>query len=167
MSASEGKNTATSRVDEARQKRDSLRAQLHHDLYNRLQSLESEQATLEATLRNDTAPTRGKTEAKIQELHKKINAARDEFVAHANTTVAEIDDEIATLESSAQARSAGSREKAEQSLNELKAGRNKLREKTAALRDAAGDRLKKASAEFNDVMAELTEKRNQGWVGIN
>ena len=165
--AGDAKATMVTRVERARRTRDTLRAQLHHDLCDRLQSLENEKSQLQTSLRGETAPARAKTEARIQELEKKIVASRDEFVAHADLTGAEFDDEIAALEASAQAISADARPTMEQQLNELKARRNTLREKTLALRNAAGDRLKKASAEFDEVMAELTEKRNQGMVGVN
>jgi len=76
-------------------------------------------------------------------------------------------EEISALETAARDGHSDARKKAEESVNDLKRRRDKLREKAAALRVATGGRLNKAATELDQVMSELTEKRNEGFVGLN
>ena len=165
--ASELKDDTAKRFSSAKAKRDTLRGKVHHDLYTQLQSLDAEKATLDASIRGQSGAARAKTQERVQEVEKKIGVARDELAAHADLTVDEIDDEIDTLEASSKGSQAEARQKADNALSDLKSRRDQLRDKAAALRVAAGDRLRQASAEFNKDMEELTEKRNQGYVGVN
>lgn len=165
--AADKKADATARVARARGERDALRARFHHDLYTQLQSLETEKEKLAAHARAQGGTARAKTEQRMHELQTKIDRTRDEFVAHADLTVDEIDDEIAALEAEAKPTRTDGRDKADRTVNQLKAKRDQLREKAADLRAAAGANLRKASDEFSDVMADLTYKRNEAMVGVN
>jgi len=165
--ADDRKTEIHSRVAKARDKRDTLRAQVHHDLYTQLQSLEAEKEKLSAAAHALTGTARAKTEERIREVETKLRVTRDEFVAHADLTLDEIDDELVALETKAKASRPEGRDKAQRTVNELKAKRDELREKAAKLRAATGASLKKASDEFDDVMADLTYKRNEAMVGVN
>jgi uncharacterized coiled-coil DUF342 family protein len=165
--AADAKDETASRLAKARSTRDTLRAQVHHDLFTELQSLESEQGKLAVTARAQTGPVGAKTEQRVHDLETRIGAVREEFVAHADVTLDEIDEEISALETAAKDGHSDARQKAEESVNELKGRRDELREKAATFRVATGERLNKATTEFDQVMSELTEKRNEGFVGLN
>ncbi|SRR6266567_1165737 len=165
--SADAKNKVASRLAKARSKRDTLRAQVHHDLVTELQSLESEKGKLADTARAQAGAVRAKTEQRVHDVETRIGVVREEFIADADVTLDEIDEEISALETAAKHGQSDARQKAEESMNELKGRRDKLREKAAALRVATGERLNKATTEFDQVMSELTEKRNEGFVGLN
>ena len=155
------------RLAQARAKRDTLRAKVNEDLTTRMQTLESEKAKLGDAMRSHTSDARSKADGRIQDVEKKIATVRDEFGAQADLTLADVDEDIASLETMAKTEEPAARQKVNEAITDLKARRDKLRIKAAAVRAAGTERVRQAAAEYEAVVAELTEKRNQGMVGIN
>lgn len=155
------------RLATARSKRDSLSAKLHQDIDARMRSLESERERLAQTVRGDVSAMRGNADERLRDVEKKIDVTRTELVAQADATLDEIDDEVRLLEIRARDSDPAMSARADKALSALRTQRDRLREKARALHDTAGERFREAKAEYDKEVAYLTERRNDGTIGIN
>jgi hypothetical protein len=150
----------------AQSRRDSLRAKFHHDIDERMGSLESERDQLAQSVRGSEGEARAKAGQRLHDVEKKIAVTRSELVADAEVTLGEVDEEIKLLElrSREGEGDAGSNSAA---LTELRSRRTRLREKARTLREAAADRFREARSEYEEEVAYLTDRRNEGMIGSN
>jgi hypothetical protein len=155
------------RLDEARARRDSLRFELHREIDERMRTLEAEQERLAGRAHDAAANAVTDANERIRDVEKRIAITRTELVTQADATLGDVDDEIHLLEVRARTSEPSQKDKANRTLADLRVKRDRLRDKALALRDSTGERLRQAKLEYEREVADLTERRNEGTVGLN